>query len=83
MTEINTLFAFLFLGILLGCMYSSYKIGFKEGTGSMIDFCKSKSKRGLVTMYFFGNNIEFLDTLDYNAKVLDAITKKLEDDSST
>ena len=29
--------------ILIGAMYSSYRIGFKDGTGKMIDFCKTKS----------------------------------------
>tara|TARA_B100000287_G_scaffold168635_1_gene159122 strand:+ start:191 stop:439 length:249 start_codon:yes stop_codon:yes gene_type:complete len=81
--DINIIFGLAFLGILLGGMWSSYKIGHKEGSGAMIDYCKSKSKAGLVTIHFFGNNIEFLDTLDYNAKVLDAITKKLEEDANT
>ena len=31
-----------FITVLIGGMYSSYKIGFKEGTGKMIDFCKQE-----------------------------------------
>ncbi len=75
-----------FITVLIGGMYSSYKIGFKEGTGKMIDFCKQKSdKRGYTLIHFFGNNIEFIDPLTYNKKVLDIITDALEekDDTST
>ena len=72
-----------FIVVLVGGMYSSYKIGFKDGSGKMIDFCKTKAKNGLVTIHFFGENIEFIDTLDYNSRVLDAITEKLEEDANT
>ena len=72
-----------FLAVLIGGMWSSYKIGFTEGTGKMIDFCKTKAKNGLVTIHFFGENIEFIDTLEYNAKVLDSIAKKLEKDDKS
>ena len=72
-----------FLAVLIGGMWSSYKIGFTEGTGKMIDFCKTKAKNGLVTIHFFGENIEFIDTLEYNAKVLDTIAKKLEEDDKS
>ena len=72
-----------FLAVLIGGMWSSYKIGFTEGTGKMIDFCKTKAKNGLVTIHFFGENIEFIDTLEYNAEVLDTIAKKLEEDDKS
>lgn len=72
-----------FIAVLIGGMWSSYKIGFTEGTGKMIDFCKTKAKNGLVTIHFFGENIEFIDTLEYNAKVLDSIAKKLEEDDKS
>tara|TARA_B100001113_G_scaffold352932_1_gene355654 strand:+ start:351 stop:602 length:252 start_codon:yes stop_codon:yes gene_type:complete len=72
-----------FIAVLVGGMWSSYKIGFTEGSGKMIDFCKTKAKNGLVTIHFFGENIEFIDTLDYNHRVLDAISKKLEEDASS
>ena len=83
MSDINFIFAVLAIGILMGGMWSSYRLGFREGTGKMIDFCKTKSKNGLVTIAFFGENIEFIDTLDYNHRVLDAISKKLEEDANT
>tara|TARA_B100001564_G_C20356052_1_gene541122 strand:- start:253 stop:504 length:252 start_codon:yes stop_codon:yes gene_type:complete len=83
MSELQFIFAILFLGIMAGAMWTSYKIGFREGTGSMIDFCKGKSKNGLVTMYFFGENIEFIDTLEYNSKVLDRIASKIEDNAKS
>jgi hypothetical protein len=72
-----------FIAVLIGGMWSSYKIGVTEGTGKMIDFCKTKAKNGLVTIYFFGENIEFIDTLEYNARVLDSIAKKLEDNDNS
>jgi len=77
---------FAFVTVLIGGMWTSYKIGFKEGTGKMIDFCKGKAdKRGYTLMYFFGNNIEFIDPLSYNKNVLDAIADSFEekDDSSS
>ena len=47
MSDTQVIFGFLFLAVMLGGMWSSYKIGFKEGTGKMIDFCKTKAdKRG-------------------------------------
>ena len=76
-------FQALLIAILVGGMWSSYRIGFTEGTGKMIDFCKTKSKNGLVTIHFFGENIEFIDTLEYNARVLDSIAKKLEDNDNS
>ena len=48
-----------FITVMIGGMYTSYRIGFKDGTGKMIDFCKSKAdKRGMTLMHFFGENIE-------------------------
>ena len=71
----------LFLGVLIGGMYSSYKIGHKEGSGAMIDFCKSKrNKQGLTLIHFLGQNIEFLDPLSYNKAMLDSIAKALEEE---
>ena len=76
----------LFMIVLVGGMYSSYKIGFKEGTGKMIDFCKTKSDtRGYTLIHFFGNQIEFIDPLSYNKAVRDTIVEKIEeqDESDT
>lgn len=86
MSDTQVIFGFLFLAVMLGGMWSSYKIGFKEGTGKMIDFCKTKAdRRGYTLIYFFGNNIEFIDPLSYNKNVLDAIADAIEekDDSSS
>ena len=70
--------------ILIGAMYSSYKIGFKEGTGKMIDFCKDKSDtRGYTLMHFFGNEIKFIDPNAYNRAVLDTIVDTLEKDDGS
>ena len=82
MSDIDILFGAAFLTIMCGAMYTIYRIGFREGSGRMIDFCKSKSKAGLVTILFQGENIEFVDTLEYNKKVLDSIANKLDDASS-
>jgi len=69
-------FAMIFVGCLAGCAYTSYKLGFREGTGKMIEFCASRrDKHGMTLMKFEGENIEFLDTLEYNKLVLDAISK--------
>ncbi len=76
----------MFMIVLVGGMYSSYKLGFKEGTGKMIDFCKTKSDtRGYTLIHFFGNQIEFIDPLSYNKMILDAISDTIEekDDSSS
>ena len=80
MNDIEIVFAIAAISILIGGMWSSYRLGFREGTGKMIDFVKSKAdKRGMTTMYFFGNNIEFVDPLSYNKDVLDKIIDKLEE----
>ena len=72
-----------FLIVLIGGMWSSYKIGFREGTGSMIDFVKSKrNKSGYTLMHFFGENIEFVDPLSYNKVVLDKIVEAIEESES-
>tara|TARA_B100000073_G_scaffold339810_1_gene338756 strand:- start:2252 stop:2503 length:252 start_codon:yes stop_codon:yes gene_type:complete len=69
-----------FIFVLVGGMWSSYRIGFREGTSSMIDFVKSKSnKQGMTCMHFFGNNIEFIDPLTYNKMMLDKIVEAIED----
>ena len=83
MTDITLVFGFLFLAILCGGMWTSYRIGFKEGTGNMIDYCKKKSdKRGYTLIHFFGNQIEFIDPLSYNKMILDAIADTIEEDDS-
>ena len=65
-----------------GCAYTSYRIGFREGSGYMIDFVKSKrNKAGYTTMHFFGDHIEFVDHLEQMDKVLNRIVDKIEDDS--
>jgi len=65
-----------------GCAYTSYRIGFREGSGSMIDFVKSKrNKAGYTTMHFFGDHIEFVDHLEQMDKVLNRIVDKIENDS--
>ena len=70
-----------FITVMIGGMYTSYRIGFKDGTGKMIDFCKSKAdKRGMTLMHFFGENIEFIDPLNYNRAVLEKIVEKFEED---
>ena len=80
MNDIEIVFAIAAISILIGGMWSSYRLGFRQGTGKMIDFVKSKAdKRGMTTMYFFGNNIEFVDPLSYNKDVLDKIIDKLEE----
>ena len=80
MNDIEIVFAIAAISILIGGMWSSYRLGFREGTGKMIDFVKSKAdKRGMTTMYFFGENIEFIDPLTYNKDVLDKIVDKLEE----
>ena len=80
MNDIEIVFAVAAIGILIGGMWSSYRLGFREGTGKMIDFCKSKAdKQGMTTMHFFGENIEFIDPLSYNKDVLDKIIDRLEE----
>ena len=65
-----------------GCAYTSYRIGFREGSGSMIDFVKSKrNKAGYTTMHFFGDHIEFVDHLEQMDKVLNKIADGLENES--
>lgn len=79
MNDIEILFAIAAIGILIGGMWSSYRLGFREGTGKMIDFVKAKAdNRGMTTMLFFGEHIEFIDPLTYNKEVLDKIIDKLE-----
>lgn len=75
-----------FLCVLAGGMYTSYRIGFKEGTGAMIDFCKSKSDtQGLTCIRFIRDEIEFIDPLSYNKlvlnKIVDAIEEQIDDDT--
>ena len=66
-----------------GCAYTSYRIGFREGSGAMVDFVKSKrNKAGYTTIHFFGEHIEFVDHLQQMEKVLDKIATKVEDEHS-
>ena len=42
----------------IGLAYTSYRIGFREGSGAMVDFVKSKrNKAGYTTIHFFGEHI--------------------------
>lgn len=66
-----------------GCAYTSYRIGFREGSGAMVDFVKSKrNKAGYTTIHFFGDHIEFVDHLDQMDKVLNKIVDKIEDETN-
>ena len=67
-----------------GCAYTSYRIGFREGSGSMIDFVRSKRNRaGYTTMHFFGDQIEFVDHLDQMDKVLGKIVEQMDNESDS
>ena len=82
MNDIEIIFAVAAIGVLIGGMWSSYRLGFREGTSKMIDFVKAKAdKRGMTTMLFFGEHIEFVDPLSYNKEVLDKIIDKLEEEN--
>ena len=71
-----------FIAVLVGGMWSSYRIGFKEGTGAMIDFCKKKSdSMGMVSIRFIGEHIEFIDSLSYNKAMLEKIVEEIEKQS--
>ena len=54
--------------VLLGCSWTSYRIGVKEGIGVYIDYCKDISTKfnGMVMIMFLGKDIAFFDpvTLD-------------------
>lgn len=77
-------FYFIATIVMAGCAYTSYRIGFREGSGSMIDFVRSKRNRaGYTTMHFFGDQIEFVDHLDQMDKVLGKIVEQMEDHDST
>lgn len=79
MTEIEYLI-FMICGI--GLAFTSYKIGWREGSGAMIEFVKSKRNRaGYTTMHFFGDHIEFVDHLEQMDKVLNKIADGLENES--
>jgi len=76
MSDLEITFAFIYIACLAGCAYTSYRLGFREGTTKMIEFCASKrDKHGMTLMKFDGDNIEFLDVLEYNKLVLDALAK--------
>jgi len=62
-----------------GCAYTSYRIGFREGSGSMIDFVRSKRNRaGYTTMHFFGDQIEFVDHLGKNDCHIACISEQMD-----
>lgn len=66
----------------IGLSWTSYKIGFREGTGRMIDFVKSKSnKQGYTLMHFHNDEIQFMDALEYNRLILEALGAKDEQSS--
>jgi hypothetical protein len=68
----------------LGLAYTSFRIGFREGSGKMVEFIKTKrNKQGFTLMHFYGEDIQFLDALDYNRSVLEAIGKVLPDDNDS
>tara|TARA_B100000524_G_C23611875_1_gene356493 strand:+ start:854 stop:1108 length:255 start_codon:yes stop_codon:yes gene_type:complete len=66
-----------------GCAYTSYRIGFREGSGAMVDYVRSKrNKSGYTTMHFFGDKIEFVDQLEQLDRVLTTIADKVEDETN-
>ena len=80
MTELEYLI-FIICGV--GLAYTSYRIGWREGSGAMVDYVKSKRNRaGYTTMHFFGDKIEFVDHLDQMDKVLNRIVDKIEDEAN-
>ena len=80
MTELEYLI-FIICGV--GLAYTSYRIGWREGSGAMVDFVKSKrNKAGYTTIHFFGDHIEFVDHLDQMDKVLNKIVDKIEDETN-
>ncbi len=79
MTELEYLI-FIICGV--GLAYTSYRIGWREGSGAMVDFVKSKRNRaGYTTMHFFGDKIEFVDHLEQMDKVLNKIADRVENES--
>ena len=76
MTELEYLI-FIICGV--GLAYTSYRIGWREGSGAMVDYVKSKRNRaGYTTMHFFGDKIEFVDHLEQMDKVLNKIADRVE-----
>ena len=68
----------------LGLAYTSFRIGFREGSSKMVEFIKTKrNKQGFTLIHFYGEDIQFLDALDYNRSVLEAIGKVLPDDNDS
>ena len=66
-----------------GCAYTSYRIGFREGSGAMVDYVRSKrNKSGYTTMHFFCDKIEFVDQLEQLDRVLTTIADKVEDETN-
>ena len=66
----------------IGLAYTSYRIGWREGSGAMVDYVKSKRNRaGYTTMHFFGDKIEFVDHLEQMDKVLNKIADRVENET--
>ena len=79
MTELEYLI-FIIFGV--GLAYTSYRIGWREGSGAMVDYVKSKRNRaGYTTMHFFGDKIEFVDHLEQMDKVLNKIADRVENET--
>ena len=79
MTELEYLI-FIICGV--GLAYTSYRIGWREGSGAMVDYVKSKRNRaGYTTMHFFGDKIEFADHLEQMDKVLNKIADRVENET--
>ena len=79
MTELEYLI-FIICGV--GLAYTSYRIGWREGSGAMVDFVKSKRNRaGYTTMHFFGDHIEFVDHLEQLDKGLNKIADRVENET--
>ena len=79
MTELEYLI-FIICGV--GLAYTSYRIGWREGSGAMVDYVKSKRNRaGYTTMHFFGDKIEFVDHLEQMDKVLNKIADRVENET--
>ena len=79
MTELEYLI-FIICGV--GLAYTSYRIGWREGSGAMVDYVKSKRIRaGYTTMHFFGDKIEFVDHLEQMDKVLNKIADRVENET--
>ena len=79
MTELEYLI-FIICGV--GLAYTSYRIGWREGSGGIVDYVKSiRYRAGYTTMHFFGDKIEFVDHLEQMDKVLNKIADRVENET--